>query len=265
MRTALLAFLLIAQSLLASANQEPPKLGASYLKLSFNEDKNGIYDQILTKAMQQAGYAPNYSTQPLSRALANFRKGSFACITPYSKRLNAASWSENPSNSLIYSLPFHQTTFVAYYKDETLSQYRWKDNESKNLRVGLPYATEDFKILKYLDIHSEKLIKAKNVKMLIEQIHKGRSDVIIYTHPMPIYLSEKLSYGELHFNKEDAVITDDLSIACHDNDINRAFIERINRQLLALWKNGYIKSTLKEVYGSHTPLPAPIKSALENN
>lgn len=245
--------LVLAQA--AQATQ-PPAIAGVYLQYSLNHERNGVYDLIMKEALVRSGFNTGYFIEPMGRAIQSFKAGAADCLFPVSQRFldNVIQGSER--KDILISLPFHKAMFVAYYYDKAIAKDLIASASSNTWVVGLPQTMDSDNILSYFGLsYDVQVIQGQDISMLLRQLQRGRSNVMVYTYPLPLLVADRLGIPQPYADLDRPVLIDEYSIACHSSAASKKFISRMNSALVSLWKDGTIERILGKNYPSNVLLP----------
>lgn len=217
------------------ANEETPKETITFSALEFTgavqQNRKGAFDYFARDLSSRLDVEFDYHVMSPARGARAFFENQKRCLIPSSLYLPYFEGYD-----VIHSTSFAEVRYLAFTQPGKTVIENKEQMKDKVIGVIRDENTWDFE--KRFNIEGATYVKVAALASLVELLYRGRIDVAIHDHSDfvdYVRYSQKESPG---FSLQQAMAVDKVVITCHNTPKNRQFMERLDKEITKIIKDG---------------------------
>ncbi|MGM0569885.1 substrate-binding periplasmic protein [Marinobacter sp.] len=204
-------------------------------------DDSGVYQQLMTMALQDSGISLDQRFLPYKRALHEFELGEVDCIYSFTRVLETRLGPDN----LVYTYPLGMFRFHLFTRPGEATLTSVADTAGKSIG-GI--SGHDVYLAPFME-QGMAPDWVRTESQAVEMLRLGRLDAIIAALPDMHPFTDQLVYAA-----DQPLMEDFDRLNCHNSEDNRAAIRTISEKLRQLHEQGRYEAIAGDYY---LPFSAP--------
>ncbi|WP_440876301.1 hypothetical protein [Thalassotalea sp. PLHSN55] len=208
------------------------------------QNLNGAFDLFIKDVEKNTNVRHDYQVLSPARAAKKFFQHENQCLIPSSLTPQYFEGFD-----VIHSKSFAIVRYLAFTRpsQETIKN---KDQLAGKV-IGVIRDSDTWNYEKRFNLSNVDYVKVSDLATLVELLYKKRVDVAIHDHVDFIAMTEHLAQDPPNYHYQAPMAIDKVVITCHNSEITRAYMKRVNLAIEQAiknddFKNYYQLSTINE-------------------
>lgn len=227
------------------------KLFAFDLVNRLSPEGNEPYNAVPQELAKETAIAIDIEVQPILRATASFAYDTASCQFPTSLDAKRIASPEMQSAALIETAPFDYVSLRVYTRPGDALVRSMQGLEGRH--VGFMAGSVAGTLAKQAGAIAH---AAKTEAQLSLMLERKRIDSIVGHYPDVVLAMVKQGSAIGHFDPAFSVYKTGVTIVCHDTPDNRRFVEKASKVIIAMRRDGRMKTLLGE-HSDVVPVASP--------